>query len=400
MMERDNAVRAAGQSSVRSNAVDLLIIGGGIMGLWAAIFARRAGLTVHLLDNRLIGSGASGGLLGALMPHMPDKWSDKKQFQFDALVSLEAEIGRLEAQAGLSAGYRRTGRLIPLPKPHLAEIALRHQEDALIRWKAGERQFHWNVHGSDYAASLVSPEMSGSGFVEDTLAARVNPRDLTLVIRKVLESDKGVRITEGVDLERLDAGTGLATVSSGSIAFHHAIVAAGIGSNELLSSLSGPFQKPVVVPVKGQAALLKADMDPDMPVIYRDGLYVVPHERGLVAIGSTSELYFNEPFTTDSQLEDLLASATALVPLLRDAPVLERWAGLRPKAIGREPMVGALPGFDRVSVLTGGFKVSFGVAHHLSSALIDQILQIPAKISLPVEFEPMLHLEKAAATRT
>lgn len=75
---------------------EVLIVGGGVMGLWAAVMAARAGLTTRLLERRLIGSGASGGLLGALMPHMPDRWNDKKQFQFDALVSLEGEIAALE----------------------------------------------------------------------------------------------------------------------------------------------------------------------------------------------------------------------------------------------------------------------------------------------------------------
>ncbi len=68
------------------------------MGLWAAFEAGKAGLKTVLIDVQGVGAGASGGLLGALMPHMPDRWSVKKQFQFDALVSLEARIAELEAQ--------------------------------------------------------------------------------------------------------------------------------------------------------------------------------------------------------------------------------------------------------------------------------------------------------------
>ena len=78
------------------------------MGLWAAVHAERLGIETLLIDSGRIGGGASGGLLGALMPHMPDKWNAKKQFQFDALLSLETEIAALEAATGLSAGYRRS----------------------------------------------------------------------------------------------------------------------------------------------------------------------------------------------------------------------------------------------------------------------------------------------------
>ena len=70
------------------------------MGLWAAVHAERLGIQTLLVDAGRFGQGASGGLLGALMPHMPDKWSVKKQFQFDALVSLEKEIAALEAATG------------------------------------------------------------------------------------------------------------------------------------------------------------------------------------------------------------------------------------------------------------------------------------------------------------
>ena len=101
--------------------VDLLIVGGGIMGLWAAVMADRAGLKTVLVERDRIGAGASGGVLGALMPYMPDRWDVKKQFQFDALVTLEQEIAGLEAQTGMSAGYRRSGRLMPLPQPHPAQ---------------------------------------------------------------------------------------------------------------------------------------------------------------------------------------------------------------------------------------------------------------------------------------
>ncbi len=115
------------------------------MGLWAAVHAERRGIRTLVADAGRLGEGASGGLLGALMPHMPDRWSEKKQFQFDALVSLEAEITALEAETGLSAGYNRSGRLIPLPKPHLKKIARGHFEDAEQHWRVGERRFHWHV---------------------------------------------------------------------------------------------------------------------------------------------------------------------------------------------------------------------------------------------------------------
>jgi glycine oxidase len=48
------------------------------------------------------------------MPHSPERWNGKKDFQFRALVDLEAEVAGLEAETGVPCGYRRVGRILPL----------------------------------------------------------------------------------------------------------------------------------------------------------------------------------------------------------------------------------------------------------------------------------------------
>lgn len=371
------------------------------MGLWAALHGCRKGLSVMLVEERAIGAGASGGLLGALMPHMPDRWTDKKQLQFDALVSLETEIATLEAETGLSAGYRRTGRLIPLPKAHLAGIANGHELDARTVWNQKDPPFFWHCREPGYRSDLINPEVTSAGCVEETLAARVSPRGLTGLLKAALLRHPNFSLLSGDRVIALNAGDGHARLQSGShIGFGRAVLAAGTGTEAMLADLLGPLQKKIVVPVKGQAALLQASLPPETPVIYLDGLYVVPHEGGQVAIGSTSENAFAEPFSTDHQLERLIESARELVPLLGDAPVIERWAGLRPKAIGRDPMVGLLPDHPRVAVLTGGFKVSFGLAHALAEVLVRALLAGDRKTGLPPQFSPEHHLFEAGMEKS
>lgn len=354
---------------------DLLIVGGGIMGLWAAVMADRAGLKTVLVERDRIGAGASGGVLGALMPHMPDRWNAKKQFQFDALLSLEQEILDLEAQTGLSAGYRRSGRLIPLPKPHLRTIALRHEQDALVNWRQKNRQFFWHVQDSAPVSGWPETEAMASGVVFDTLAARVDPRLFLSALTAALLQSRHVQIEEGRALAGLDPAVGKATFSDGhSISFGACIFASGVDAFRQLDALEEtPMAASSGAAVKGQAAVLKADIDPALPVIFMDGLYIVPHDNGLVAIGSTSEDKFADPLSNDHLLDDLLSRARAVVPSLADAPVVERWAGLRPKAIGRDPMVGRHPDHSRLYTLTGGFKISFGLAHRLAASVTGEI---------------------------
>ncbi|WP_175416684.1 MULTISPECIES: FAD-binding oxidoreductase [Agrobacterium] len=377
MAKADNPAFEQGQSPRMSlpGSVPLLIVGGGIMGLWAAVKAERVGIDTLLVEAGRLGGGASGGLLGALMPHMPDRWSDKKQFQFDALVALEAEIAGLEAETGLSGGYRRCGRIIPLPKPHLRGIAARHERDAAENWRSGERRFHWHVGERPSVAGWVDDAVGEAGFVFDTLAARVSPRAMIALLSAFLRKARHVQVAEGCRVVSLDADDGRAVLSSGEeISFGHAVVANGHDSFPLIRDALG-LEAEVALgqAVKGQAALLGAAADPAMPVVFLNGLYIVPHEDGTVAIGSTSEDCFSEPFSTDEKLEKLLADACAVVPSLAGAPVLERWAGLRPKAVGRDPMVGAMAGTPKLVALSGGFKVSFGLAHFLADAALQTV---------------------------
>ncbi|MCZ7497813.1 FAD-binding oxidoreductase [Agrobacterium rhizogenes] len=397
MAKADNPAFEQGQSPRLPASVPLLIVGGGIMGLWAAVKAERLGIDTLLVEADRPGGGASGGLLGALMPHMPDRWSDKKQFQFDALVALEKEIAGLEAETGLSAGYRRSGRIIPLPKPHLRAIAERHERDALENWVSGERRFHWRVGDRPSVAGWVDDAAGEAGFVFDTLAARVSPRAMIALLSAFLGKARHVRLAEGCRAISLDADAGQAVLSSGDeVSFGHVIVANGHDSFPLIRDALG-LEAGVTLgqAVKGQAALLDAAADPAMPVVFLNGLYIVPHEDGTVAIGSTSEDCFSDPFSTDEMLEKLLAEASAVVPSLTGAPVLERWAGLRPKAVGRDPMVGTIPGHPTLVALTGGFKVSFGLAHFLADAALQTVCGHTPVI--PSGFRLQQHVSIAAA---
>jgi glycine oxidase len=391
MPTADNPTSPAGQSSAA-----LLIVGGGVMGLWAAVFAERMGIDAVLVDAGYLGQGASNGLIGALMAHTPDQWNAKKQFQFDALVALEAEVVRLEADTGLLSGYRRSGRLIPLPKPHLREIALARSVDADVHWQTEGRRFEWNV----LDAPLVSgwPDASGieGGFVHDTLAGRVAPRSLGAVLVAFARSARHVRVIENTALAGIDFARGVAETDGGSIAFGHCIIAAGHNSFPVLARYTDGLTQPLGQPVKGQSALLKADVDPSLPTIFRDGLYVIAHEGGHVAIGSTSENRFDEPYSTDAQLDILVEKARLLVPMLRNAPVVERWAGLRPKAIDRDPMIGAHPDHANLLALTGGFKVSFGLAHRLAEAVVTMAAGAEVPFAVPESFHLASHIHAAS----
>lgn len=375
------------------------------MGLWAGVKAERLGISTLLVDRSTPGNGASGGVLGALMAHAPDRWNDKKQFQLDALRDLPGEIERLESETGLSAGYRRCGRLIPLQKAHQRDNALGQAREAVPNWATANvnvdtqtAPLSWSVIDQPPVPGWPAADQAPHGLVHDTLAARVSPRRLIAMLEASLEGARHVRVRRMNGVSQIDSGIGRAVLEDGTIVdFDHVILAAGPQSFPLLARMLD-LPAPPGQAVKGQAALLRLPAGSpslvDRPLVYRDGVYVVPHDDGTVAIGSTSENSFTDPVSTDERLDVLLAEARVLVPLLDEAEVIERWAGLRPKAIGRDPMIGVDPRHPRLIALTGGFKVSFGIAHRMADAALALIGG--QGVPVPDSFLLSTHLELAA----
>ena len=89
---------------------EVTIRGAGIFGLSVAWACLQKGATVRVIDPYGPGAGASGGIVGALAPHVPENWNAKKAFQFESLLMAQPFWAEVEALGGLSSGYGRTGR--------------------------------------------------------------------------------------------------------------------------------------------------------------------------------------------------------------------------------------------------------------------------------------------------
>ncbi|MFK7944292.1 MAG: NAD(P)/FAD-dependent oxidoreductase [Paracoccaceae bacterium] len=358
---------------------DVLIVGAGIFGLSVAWSCRKAGLSVQVLEALTPGAGASGGVVGALTPHAPSRWRAMMAFQFHALLSLETRIAEIESATGRDCGYARTGRLTPLATEKARAGAERDVAAQPDTWGNAAAYEILEEVPTDLAG-WIRPEAASHGLVHDTVSARVDPRAYV----KALATSLRDNIDTGVAVRSIDPSTSSVRTTEGIRTADHLIVAAGWQAWELLTPhvpvLSGTA-------VKGQAAVLAADAS-GLPVIYQDGLYIIPHGSDRVAVGSTSEKTFEDGQATDGLLDDVLVKARAICPALAEATVLERWAGLRPKPPGREPVVGPLTLAPHIWVAGGGFKISFGIAHAVGDAIAAGILGNTPELPLPATFAP------------
>lgn len=82
--------------------VDVTVRGAGIFGLSIARICARRGAKVQVVDPSGPGAGSSGGLVGALAPHVPENWNAKKAFQFDSLIMAEPFWRQIEDTGGVS----------------------------------------------------------------------------------------------------------------------------------------------------------------------------------------------------------------------------------------------------------------------------------------------------------
>ncbi|MDX1782027.1 MAG: FAD-dependent oxidoreductase, partial [Thalassovita sp.] len=112
----------------------------------------------------------------------------------------------------------------------------------------------------------------------------------------------------------------------------------------------------------------------DSPQIFADAVHVVPHADGTVAIGSTSERDYDDPTSTDAQLDAVLERAFAAVPALAGAELVERWAGVRPRSRSRAPVLGGHPTKPGQYIANGGFKIGFGMAPKVGAVMADLLL--------------------------
>lgn len=378
-----------------TSVCDVLIVGGGVLGLWAAKFAADAGLTVTLVDKNECGSGGSHGVLGALLPHLPNAMNEKKRFQLEALVDLPDLAKELEEQTDLTVGYQRCGRLMPIRLAGFEKRVERCAREAPDNWDMGAQKFRFERIDAAIYKGWINTELAPLGLAYDTLSARAAPRLVTQALKASIKDR--VSIVEGFEFGAFDEQTGQVFSKDGAstLSTKRLVLAAGFQTYDLLKPITNAD---LGHGVKGHSALFKLDGVADQPILYDNGVYVVPHTDGTVAVGSTSENEWQgEHDVIEANCTPFIERAMELCPPLQNAELVSLWAGVRPRSFAKDPVVGALGKERNIFILTGGFKISFGIAHRLARALIERMTGHETPLALPGSYEVAYHLAEAIA---
>ena len=339
-------------------ARDILIIGGGIMGLSIAVELQRQGAKATVVSQDFM-QAASHAAAGMLAP-MAEKLTAAPMLDL-CLRSrwLYPEwTQKLEALTGVETGYLPCGILAPVYQQSEATSTTKSEF-----WL--DRQ----------AIQLHQPGLSdrvvgGWWYPED---GQVDNRCL---MRSLLQAAQtlGVEIKEGVSVKAIQQKQGRVNgvlTDAGLLSAEQYVLAAGSWSSRLL-----PLP---VRPVKGQMLSLKMPQKLHQPfplqkVLYGEGIYLVPRQDGRLVIGATVEEVDWTPFNTPNGIQSLLSKAAQMYPALGDWQIEELWWGFRPGTPDELPIIGRSE-CDNLYLATGHYRNGILLAPITASLIADLILK-------------------------
>jgi glycine oxidase len=345
---------------------DVIIVGGGIIGLSLAIALRKRGATVLVVERGEPGREASHAA-GGMLVDCPLETSAVLQPLATASARLYPEFAyELEVESGMKVDLRDYGTILFPSKEHICHPQLRtaalgavdfeEQEPALgMPPFERELEMRFTLKQSDLetnAKEFAEACRVGLGPAFYLKERSVDPRALAAAAWKTAKN-RGVDFSSGDEVTAVTVADGHATgVTTVKTAFHAAKVVncAGAWSGQI-----PPHAFPTR-PVKGQMLCLVMPSRTLLQHVVRSPqAYLIPRSDGRLLVGATVEEAGFDKRTDISTIQRLHKAATALVPKLADARILESWAGLRPGTPDSLPILGESQ-TPRYYVATGHFR--------------------------------------------
>ena len=335
---------------------DILVIGGGVVGLASAFALCEKGFSVAVAERDFSAkesSWAGGGILSALPPwECPPKVAE--------LIARSAEIypswvSQLEKEGKIACEFRRCGMLV---LPPLDEIAAQ-------KWMSQS-----GVKAEFIPAKKISSAFSGGEknalWIPEAAQVR-NPR-LLRALKNTL-ANRGVALYDGAEICAFAAeGKKIIAVHSADgrqFAAGNFVVCAGAWSGRLLEKLG---DAPSIRPIRGQMLLYRPPPKILPCVAKRGDFYLIPRADGLILAGSTLEDAGFDKRTTGEGVRLISAAAAEILPPLGGLSPILQWAGLRPQTPDDSPLTMRDSRFANLYINSGHYR--YGVMLSPASAEI------------------------------
>lgn len=328
--------------------MDILIIGGGVIGLSSAFELARSGAAVTVLERGVCGCESSWAGGGILSPLLPWDYSSAVTDLTQLSCRLFPEwVTRIADMSGIDPEYRVSGMRV-LPPFDV------------------ERAAQWcTAHGMRLA-------MDGDVLWLPDVAQVRNPR-LIKALRLALER-MGVRIVEHVEVAEIVSTqdrVGRLDTTAGPFAAEHYVVAAGAWGKKLLGKQGVQLD---IKPVRGQMLLYRAQPGMLQHILLQNGTYLIPRDDGHILVGSTLEDVGFDKATTEEARAALHTRALGMLPQLAQAEFIKHWAGLRPAAPDNVPIIARHPQLENLYLNSGHFRYGVTMAPASAQILANHLL--------------------------
>ncbi|MBA3695869.1 MAG: FAD-dependent oxidoreductase [Methylotenera sp.] len=329
----------------------VLIVGGGIVGCTTAMALVKRGYAVTIVERNQIASQTSGesswagaGILFPLLPWM--YLHEVNQLTMRGAELYEETCATLFKETGLDAELIQSGMLL---LPPFDEVAAQN-------W-CKQNQLPFQQVRSGFEPSLANYD--GNALWLPTVS-QVRPPRLMQALRAWLEKNN-VTLLERTELKPLQETQNLSsweTQTGEHLKADIFIVTSGAWSFELLKETASQLN---IKPMRGQILLYKPAKNLEH-MVYKEGFYMVPRRDGYLLAGSTLEDVGFDPTTTEIIRDQLRAKAAAIMPALKDLPIIKHWSGLRPGTPDNLPTIGAHPNIKNLYLNTGHFRYGLTMA--------------------------------------
>lgn len=347
---------------------DVLIIGGGVIGLSVAYELAGQGIEVSLVDQSGFGQEASWAGAGMLPPgRFATATNTEARLRSASSELWPAWQSQLVTETGIDVGYRPCGALDIAMSPDDCEYQAfmsQYQQEGLefetVPSPALQQRF-----------PFLNPAIPAGCWVPAYAQVR-NPRLIRALIAGCRA--RGVKLQPDTAVMSLEIHQGqvLAVITSQKqrLTAERYLITSGAWSQRLLEPLG--FHLPLE-PVRGQIVLLKEKQPTFEHIIQQGTRYLVPRGDGHVLIGSTEEHVGFEKQNTAAGVQGLLELAYGLVPALRSAHIERTWAGLRPWQPGGLPYIGPVPDTQNLWLAAGHFRAGLQLSP-ITAVLLRQAL--------------------------
>ncbi|MEK6279787.1 MAG: glycine oxidase ThiO [Acidobacteriota bacterium] len=362
--------------------VDVAIIGGGVIGLAVARSLGLRGLrNVLLIERTSFGAESSSAAAGMLAPQAEaDGADDFFDFTCRSRDMYPAFAAALREETGIDIELDTTGTL------YLAFT----QDDVLEL----EKRYEWQAKAG-LAVEEFGPETAR--LFEPCVAANLRaalrfPRDMQVENRRLISALASSNEQLGVSLEtgttvtslRVERGrlAGIET-SRGFVATENVVIATGAWTSEIaVTNGKGLGEAPSdkvlpsvrIEPVRGQMLCFESNPRICSHVIYSPRGYLVPRRDGRLLAGSTTEHAGFDKRVSAEGVHSIMSAALEISPQIGPLPIVDLWAGLRPRAADGLPVLGPCAEIGGLLYATGHYRNGILLAPITGELIADAIV--------------------------